>query len=352
MTLAIIRIMRNVFRAIVTSLLGVTFFSMGAAPAVAEAEPGDGPADKILVLPFNALNPSEYQAWLGRSIQQSLLADLTAVAPGRVSAPDIDVRDANAALDAGRKNGARYVVFGNFTTVDHDLRLTGQVLDVSTAKPVTALKATGDVHDVLRLEDQVAAEIRQPLALGPAQPPTPVANGPYPEPATGPAQPAMPNDYYSTYVNPANTTYYNNYYYDNPYGYSGYDYGWGYPWYGWYGLGFGFASSPFFFHHHFHDRDFHDHNFHDRNGIRFHDSSSEGLFHSGSIRAYGSSPSVGSGVYHPGGLQIVPGSQGLRIQGFGARGGAGHFGGGHFGGGRMGGGGFGGARAGGGGGHR
>lgn len=318
----------------------MTFFSMGAAPAVAQAEPANGPADKILVLPFNGLNPSEYQAWLGRSIQQSLLADLTAVAPGRVSAADIDARDVNAALDAGRKNGARYVVFGNFTTVDHDLRLTGQVLDVSTGKPVAPLKATGDVHDVFRLEDQVAAEIRQPLALGPGpmtQPPTPVANGPYPEPATGPAQPAMPNDYYSTYVNPPSTTYYNNYYYDNPYSSPGYDYGWGYP-YGWYGLGFGFVSSPFFFHH-FHD---HDGDFRDRNGIRFHDFPSNGLRNS---RAFGSSPTVGSGVFQPGGLRIVPGSSGLRVQGFGARGG-----GGHFGGGRMGGGGFGGARGGGGGG--
>ena len=337
MVLAIIRSMRNVFRAIVTSVLGVTFFSMSAAPALGEADPAGGPADKILILPFNGLNPSEYQAWLGRSIQQSVLADLTAVAPGRVASADIEARDANAALDAARKAGARFVVFGNFTTVDHELRLTGQVLDVSTGKPVTALKATGDVHDVFRLEDQVAAQIRQPLALGPAmQEPAPVANGPYPEPTSGPVtvQPAPPNDYYNTYVNPPSTAYYNNYYYDNPY--PAYDYGgygWGYPWFG---LGFGFVGTPFFHHR------FHDDGFRDRDGIRFHDFPSGGLRQ----RAFGSSPTVGSGVFQPGGLRIVPGGSGLRMQGAGFRSGG-------FGGGRMGGGGhFGGGARGGGGGHR
>jgi TolB-like protein len=343
--------MRNVFRAIVTSLLGLTFIQTGTTPARAQVAPASGPAEKILVLPFTGLNPSEYQSWLGRSIQQSLLADLTLAAPSRVASADVEAKDAAAAIDAGRKAGARYVVFGSFATADHDLRLTGQVLDVSSGQPVAPLKATGDVHDVFHLEDQIAAEIRQPLALGPmpaAQEPVAVANGPYPAPTTGvTVQPPPSNEYYSTYVNPPANNYYNNYYYSNPYP-SYYDSGWSYPWYG---LGFGFVSTPFFFgHHHFREHE----GFHDRDGIRFNDFGAVGLRRTpGFGRAFGSFPTVGSGVFQPGGIQIVPGGSGLRISGFGARGG-GHFSGGaHFGGGRAGG--FtGGGRAGGGsaGGHR
>jgi len=342
--------MRNVFRAIVTSLLGLTFIQMGATRAGAQAAPASAPAEKILVLPFTGLNPSEYQAWLGRSIQQSLVADLTLAAPTRVSSADTEAKDAPSAIDAGRKAGARYVVFGSFATADHDLRLTGQVLDVSTGQSVAPLKATGDVHDVFHLEDQIAAEIRQPLALGPvpgAQEPAAIANGPYPAPTTGvTAQPAPSNEYYSTYVNPPGNTYYNNYYYSNPYP----DYydsgGWCSPWFG---LGFGFVSTPFFFdHHHFRD------GFRDRDGIRFHDFGAVGLRHTPFTRAFGSFPTVGSGVFQPGGTQIVPGASGLRISGFGGRTGGHSFAGSHFGGGgRMGG--FGGGRAAGGsagGGHR
>ena len=353
-----------------TSVLGLTFIQLGAARAGAQAAPASGPADKILVLPFSGLNPSEYQPWLGKSIQQSLVADLTLVAPSRVTSADTEAKDAAAALDAGHKAGARYVVFGSFATAEHDLRLTGQVLDISTGQPVAPLKATGDVHDVFHLEDQLAAEIRQPLALGPppgAQEPVPVANGPYPAPTTGvTVQPPQGNEYTSTYAYPPSNNYYNNYYYSNPYpGY--YDGGWGWysPWYyPWYGLGFTFISTPFFHDHH-HD-DHHDghHDGHHSDGVHFHSFPSSGMRNS-AFASQGAPPSVGSGIYHPGGQQIVPGASGLRITGFGPHTGGHMMGGSHFGGGFAGGarmGGFGGgmggfaggahAGGGGGGGHR
>ena len=55
-------------------------------PAQAQAT---RPAEaRIVILPFTALNPTQNQGWLGRSIQQSILADLTVVAPGRLLSAD------------------------------------------------------------------------------------------------------------------------------------------------------------------------------------------------------------------------------------------------------------------------
>ena len=217
---------------IVASLSGLLM-----APA-AQAVPTTMPADqgKVLVLPFSALNKSEYEQWLGRSVQQSLLADLTAVAPGQAVSADAQAPDEAGALEAGRKAGAAYVVYGTFATSNHELRLTGQLVDVSTGKSIAGLKATGPAEDVFRLEDQIARQVRQRLGLGPPIPQNP-GPGAESEPTTGPLriypQPSG-DEYYQTYGTPSGgNSYYNNYYYSNPYPtydwWPGYDWGW-WPW--------------------------------------------------------------------------------------------------------------------------
>lgn len=120
---------------------------------------------KLLVLPFNAMNQNEYQPWLGRSIQQSLVADLLAAAPGRVLSSETPAADDAAALDVGRKLGAQYVVRGDFASVGGDVRITGQVLDVTSGKPVTAIKATGPSSNVFAMEDDLTAQVRRRLSL-------------------------------------------------------------------------------------------------------------------------------------------------------------------------------------------
>ena len=222
----------------------------GAGPTTAPAL-NNGP---ILVLPFTALNKSEYQPWLGRAVQQSLLADLTTAAPTRMASADDEARDAATALAAGRKAHAAYVVYGSFATAGQDLRVTGQVLDVATGHPMAGIKATGPVGNVFQLEDQLAVQVRQRLALAPEP-------GYQPQPATTPdeaadqlappeyGQPnAGPQVYYPQEYGPAYPDYG---YPDLGYGaYPGYyGYGYGYPWYGGVVINEGFGRR------HFHDRD-------------------------------------------------------------------------------------------------
>ena len=296
--------MQSIPRALLAMGMVLGFGLAGFAPPAFAEEPTTQPAagGKILVLPFTTLNKSDYQVWLGRSIQQSLLADLSAAAPQRAISVDSEAPDTTAAIEAGRKAGAAYVVEGNFVTSGQELRLTGQVLDVSSGQAIAGLKATGSIRDVFHLEDQVAGQVRQRLALGPA---VTAGNGQYASgegsmsPLRAPSQPST-DEYYSavapqTYAVPENQYYYNSYYYEYPAYGSGYDYGyygypWGYP-------AFGFVAVGGFGHHH--DFDHH------------------GVDHRGFIggeRGFGGlRPPIGAGA---GSAIITP-----------SRGGGGHFGG-------------------------
>ena len=235
------------------AVLGLGMMLVAAGTARAQA-PATRPAEtRILVLPFTGLNAAQDQAWLGRSIQQSLLADLTTAAPGRLMSEDAEVKDAAAAVDAGRRAGAAYVVQGSFTTIPAEggtqMRLLGQVIAVDGGRPVTAFKATGLYNDIFRLEDQVANQIRTRLAsagvLGSAGPAVATLTAP-PRVEEEVVAPPPVNLYYQeygaapqAYAAGADQAYYN-YYYANPYpAYGGYGYVGS-------GAGIGLGTSLFF----------------------------------------------------------------------------------------------------------
>jgi TolB-like protein len=178
-----------------------------AAASAADAEPRAG---KILVLPFAPLNPADPRPWVGKSIQQSVAADLTAASPGQViSAEKVTATDADSAIREAKRAGAAFVLLGSFVTAGDDLRVTGQVLDAGTGKPVAAVKATGPAAELFTLEDELTAQIRRRVDLTAARPTTRPAQAadesvPPMEPlrvarAGGPEDP-----YVQTYVDPLN----------------------------------------------------------------------------------------------------------------------------------------------------
>ena len=232
--------MRYALRAPAVCCLALAFVLSALVPIAKAETPATQPASengKILVLPFNAFNTSPNQQWLGRSIQQSLAADLTTVAPGRVAMIETSAPDTNAALDLGRKENGQYVIYGSFVTSGSDMRMTGEVLDVQAGRPIAGLKATGRSMDIFRLEDLLAMQARQRLGLGPAfaQNPMP-GNAPAPEGDYGPlsVQQAPATDQYAQAYEqpPVVQNYYDTYYYGNPYAYDGLGYGYGWPFWG------------------------------------------------------------------------------------------------------------------------
>jgi TolB-like protein len=212
-----------------------------AVPAnnAAAVNPADRAAGgKILVMPFVAVNPDEANVWVGKSVQQSLVADLTAAAPDRVISTDKAAPTAEAALAIARDLGARYLVAGGFVSAGADLRITGQVFDVTTGQPVVALKATGERGQIFHMEDALAEQIgaagilrdRRDATVRPAAPGLTTDLDQTPAPSTGvrtDGQAAPPTTGYSPYAfsptpNDIYAADYNRYVYSPPIYYNSY----------------------------------------------------------------------------------------------------------------------------------
>jgi hypothetical protein len=99
-------------------------------------------------------------------VQQSLVADLTAAAPGRVVSGDVASADLAAAVAAGREASARYVVFGTFAVNGPQARIVGQIVDVETGQPLAAPKATAEGGSGFDLEDEFSSQVARHLGLG------------------------------------------------------------------------------------------------------------------------------------------------------------------------------------------
>src|SRR5690242_3728076 len=177
---------------------------------------------RILILPFTPVNPNDARPWIGRSIQDSLIADLTVSAPSRVITSNETPNSDEQAIALAKRLGAHYVVIGSFASADPDLRITGKIIDVETGQPIGGLKVTGPPDQIFHLEDGIAMQAKSRLmpdvmaaqqrAATQNAPPTQPGEGQY----TGVTGSMSPSTlYYSNYAYPseAYTPYYDNYYY-------------------------------------------------------------------------------------------------------------------------------------------
>ncbi len=61
--------------------------------------------------------------------------------------------DAEAALKAAHEADATIVIFGHSQTNGNQIRLTGEVLDVASGKPLGGLRATGTSEELFHMQD-------------------------------------------------------------------------------------------------------------------------------------------------------------------------------------------------------
>lgn len=163
------------------------------APATVPATTITADRAKVLVLPLTEISEGTKREWIGRAMHQSMLAELARlhfVEPltSNTKAAADSVSTAEVAAQTGADAGAAFVVFGSYQIVGDDLRVTGQIIDVATAKVAGGLKATGNVRDLFGVEDILAAQLKRELAS--AIEPTEarldvVANAPTTQPAPG-----------------------------------------------------------------------------------------------------------------------------------------------------------------------
>lgn len=121
--------------------------------------PEGGKPQIILVLPFE-MPAGSTGMWIPRAAQQDLITDLAQATLFKVKAP-VEPRpadDVDAAVKIGKEYKASIVIFGQAQVVDLTVRLTGQVVDVSTGQTLGALKVTGPLGDLFDLEDALTQE--------------------------------------------------------------------------------------------------------------------------------------------------------------------------------------------------
>jgi TolB-like protein len=260
--------------------LAVGGLGMAAGPAMGEVAKGS----RVMVIPFSTLNVPAEQQWIGKAMQESLMADL-----GRdLTAVSFDgqtiIEDNPAAARVAREASVPYAVRGSAQVVNGEVRLTAQMIDAKTGETVGTAIATGPVNDLFKLEDQIAAQLHGGPAAGPQGTPLAPAysnqqvttfrsgnnvyrvHEPYPS-DTYPPQPfndtsLSAQDYNSTYT----PGYYPDYsypVYSTPYYASPYYPAYSYPYYPYY--------SPFFGSSLFLGFNFRDHNHHDHHDDHHHD---------------------------------------------------------------------------------
>jgi len=122
-------------------------------------EPKDADATTIVILRFET--PGDNGDWIGRAAQEDLATELTRDTSARVKAPfdSKAVSDLDSAIKRGQDAHATHIVFGQAQSMDGTVRLSGQVVDVATKKPLGTLKITGPRLSLFDLEDALARQV-------------------------------------------------------------------------------------------------------------------------------------------------------------------------------------------------
>jgi TolB-like protein len=155
--------------------------SVGAGAARAQSAPGP----RVLVIPFTTLNVPDSQQWIAKGVQENLVADFGRSGTFSPVAfqGQVIVEDNATAVRLARQASANYAIRGAAQIVGDTVRLTAQLIDVKNGDTISTGSVTGSPNDLLRLEDELSAQLRgvsgaTATATGPAAPVAPVAAAP------------------------------------------------------------------------------------------------------------------------------------------------------------------------------
>jgi TolB-like protein len=190
-----------------------------------------------LVLLPALINADAQHQWIAGAIQQSLTTDLTRHLPQSIESGDRPARSINDAIDQARGVDATQVVTGAVQFNGDQLRFTGQIVDVKTAKPIAAIIVTGQTRDLFVLEDSITEQATKALLPRKTNPTTsPAAITP-----SGPlridyaaAAPPAGMEYALPYQDDRFAAERDRHFLGTPsYYYGGWGWGWGYAPFGW-----------------------------------------------------------------------------------------------------------------------
>ena len=167
------------------TLAGVVASFLTAMPVVAFGQPEagfdglagvtDGDPDTVAIVPFANISAQPSDDWIGSGIAETLSAEFERLATLRVirrGALDAELRatgidlpaaggdeSARAALEAGRRLGAAWLVEGAYQRLGDRMRITARLIETATGAVAAGSKADGDLSDVFSLQDRIANEL-------------------------------------------------------------------------------------------------------------------------------------------------------------------------------------------------
>ena len=144
------------WRLLIISVVAASSSSFARAQATESAEPQ---TPTVLVLRFET--PNDSADWIGRAAQEDLASELTRSTTARIKAPfeSKSVTDLDSAIKRAKDAHATHVVFGQAQSIEGMVRISGQVIDVESKKPLGTLKITGPRASLFDLEDALARQV-------------------------------------------------------------------------------------------------------------------------------------------------------------------------------------------------
>src|SRR6266850_543209 len=155
---------RTILAILAVLLLAPTLRAADPAPPAGAAQ---RQPTRILVLPFSMTGGDGKYTWIGQAIAENFQAELAKAGFAIVNPvnPDgpVAIGDPDKAVRAAQLSRAEVVVFGSYQFLDPDVRVTGQVLDVSTNQIVGVLKASGTFRQLFTIEDDLSDQAKKML---------------------------------------------------------------------------------------------------------------------------------------------------------------------------------------------
>ncbi len=168
--------------------------AQGGLPAAQQGQAPSSGSAGIVIVPFTNLSGEAADAWIAIGIAEALAigfppgAAVIAAPPGGAALTGAEDR-LSQALDAGRRQGGRQIVSGEYERIGETMQITGRLVDLASGSVIRSTQASGEMNILFNLQDQIVAGLT--LALGVQAPARTLAAPSTPAPAVD-ARPAPP----------------------------------------------------------------------------------------------------------------------------------------------------------------
>ncbi len=148
---------------------GALVLAMAAILVLAPAQPPEAPASgtpTVAVMPFHVIGGSAEITDFSDGLSQDLVTLLSEGTALRVmAAPRGPAGEAGAAVEIGRRLGARYILDGSVRAAGKRIRVSAQLVDVASGFNLWGGRYDRELADVLAVQDEVSAKIVSTLAV-------------------------------------------------------------------------------------------------------------------------------------------------------------------------------------------